>query len=234
MNDATDVSADLCRLMTWLSPSFPVGAYSYSHGLEYAVEAGLLTDMVGLSDWVETILLRGSGRVDGLLLCAAHRCAACHDMDRLIQVSDLAAACRGSAELALESSAQGKAFAGAAVVGWPGTLMEDLMARLDALGLDLAHPVAVGAMGGVQGIGVELVVSAYLHAFAANLISAGIRLIPLGQSDGVRALAALEPAVQRAAHDALAGTIDDVGTATPVVDWASARHETQYTRLFRS
>jgi urease accessory protein len=98
----------------------------------------------------------------------------------------------------------------------------------------LAYPVAVGVTAAGHAISIEPALHAYLHAVAANLISAGVRLIPLGQTDGQRVLAALEPVVTAAEQRALATTLDDVGGAALRADLASMLHETQYTRLFRS
>jgi urease accessory protein len=99
----------------------------------------------------------------------------------------------------------------------------------------LALPVAVALAAAAHGIALEQALAGYLHAFTANLISAALRTVPLGQSDGQLALAALERAVNAAAQAAMIATsLDEVGTATPLLDWCSLRHETQYTRLFRS
>jgi urease accessory protein len=214
--------ASLYRLMTWLSPAYPVGAYSYSHGIEYAVEAGLVTDRDTLTTWVETIIAHGSGRVDAALLAATWR-----NPQRLADVATLAKAWRGTAETALESAAQGAAFLAATRAAWPNDALEHV-------GSNLPLPVAVGAAAAAHGIALEQTLLAYLQAFAANLVSAGVRLIPLGQTDGQRAIAALEGSVTAAAHAALDADLETLGTATPMVDWCSMRHETQYTRLFRS
>ena len=95
--------------------------------------------------------------------------------------------------------------------------------------------VAVALAASVYAIPLEAALGGYLHAFAANLISAAVRAVPLGQSDGQRTLAALENTVNETVAAALAvESLDEVGTATPLLDWCSLRHETQYTRLFRS
>lgn len=222
----------LLRLMAWLSPSFPVGAFSYSHGLEWAVEEGLVTDRAGLIRWVEGIVRHGAGRVDAALLLEAHRAAA--DSDRLERVVDWGEALRGTAELALESSAQGQAFLGTVVAAWPDPVLADWAAGLKRAGRVPAYAVAVGVASSRAGIAEEDALAAFLHAFAANLVSAAIRLVPLGQTDGQRALAALEPVVMDAARAALARPFEDMGAAAAMVDCCSMKHETQYTRLFRS
>lgn len=226
--------AALYRLMTWLSPSFPVGGYSYSHGLEYAVEAELITDCGQLTEWVETVVLFGAGSNDGRILAAAYRAAVDGDSETLFEISELAYAFRSSAELALESEAQGTAFARASESVWPSPHLRTLKTRLNEHGCALTLPIAVGVLAASEGLPLGSTVTAYLQTFAANIVSAGVRLIPLGQSDGVRACAELESAVLRCSHDVLDGSLDELGSATPMVDWASASHETQYTRLFRS
>lgn len=199
----------LHRLLAWSSPSFPIGAFSFSHGLEQAVELGLVTSAATLETWVAHILTRGSGLADAAFLAAAWRGE---------DVLDLATAWRGSSELALEANHQGRAFLSAVRDGW----------GID-LGIEQAPlPVAFGMA--CRDLPLESVLPVYLHAFAANLVSAGVRLVPLGQTDGQRVLAALGPVIASVRPRAL----DDLATSAPMVDWCAMRHETQYTRLFRS
>lgn len=223
--------AALYRLMTWLSPGYPVGAFSYSHGLEYAIEAGMVRDRATLTDWIAIVLAQGAGRSDGALFAAAWRAAATDDAETLDAVIELAAAWRGSAETALESAAQGAAFLGTTRAAWPSPLLDRVALRHRGA---VSFPVAVAMAAAAHGIPLESALAAYLHGFASNLVSAGLRAIPLGQSDGQRAIADLETAVAAATAVALAASLDEIGTAVPVVDWCSMRHETQYTRLFRS
>jgi urease accessory protein len=233
--DATPISDPaLYRLMTWLSPGFPVGGYTYSHGIEYAVEAGLVGDRESLRGWIGDILLYGSGRVDAGFLGAAWSAAAADDADALARVAERAEAFRGTAETAMESLAQGKAFLDAVRGAWPHRRLDGWVRELELIGRSPTYPVAVGVAAALAAVPRHAAVTGYLHAFAANLVSAGVRLVPLGQSDGLRAIAALEASVQTAAENALTGDLDDVGTATFMVDWTSMQHETQYTRLFRS
>jgi urease accessory protein len=230
---ALSASDGAARLLTWLSPAFPVGAFSYSHGLEYAVEAGLVSDRTTLVEWIEGILRYGAGRLDGMLLLAAHRVATDSDSDKLKEVAELAAAMRGSAELALESTAQGAAFLKAIGTGWPHLAASPLLRAL-AHTTGLSYPVAVGATAAVAGIAETRVLQAYLTAFCGNLVSAALRLAPIGQSDGVAALALLEPTVSHQAERLRAAPFETIGAASLMVDWCSMKHETQETRLFRS
>jgi len=218
----------LYRLLAWLSPAYPIGAFSYSHGIETAVEEGLIKDRASLVTWLETVLADGTGRVDGALFAAAWRAAQARDWPGLDAVAERAAAWRGTSEMALESRQQGGSFLSITRTAWPHPDLEHVRD-------ELALPAAVALAAAVHGIALEDALAGYLHAFTANLISAAVRTVPLGQSDGQRALAALEDAVHRAAEAAIAvSDLDEVGTATPLLDWCSLRHETQYTRLFRS
>src|SRR5262249_32113753 len=144
--------------------------------------------------------------------------------------AELAAALAPSAERRLETLAQGTAFLAATLVAWPKPELEILAAN----GREVALPIAVGTAAAVHGLPLVETAQAFAQAFAANLVSAGVRLIPLGQSNGLRVLARLEPLIPRVVAAALACTLDDVGGAAIAVDVASMRHETQYTRLFRS
>jgi urease accessory protein len=221
--------AGLYRLMTWLSPAYPLGAFSFSHGLETAVEACVVHDAATLEGWIATVLRDGAGRIDACLLAEAWRASHAGDDAALLEISELAASWRGTAETALESLSQGTAFLATTRLAWPAAAL-DALAAFPAVAL----PVAVGVAAAAHQIALEAVLAAYLHAFAANLVSAGLRLIPLGQSDGQRVTAALEPCVAAAGARALNDRLDTIGTAAPLVDLCSMRHETQYTRLFRS
>jgi urease accessory protein len=224
----------LYRLMTWLSPSFPVGGYSYSHGIEFAVEDGLVCDRDSLARWVEAIIVFGAGRNDAVLFGAAWQAVTDDDPDTLASAAEMADAFRATPEMALESTGQGQAFLDTLAAVWPDPRFGKWTAALARMDRPPAYAVAVGAAAAVAGVPLNHALVAYLHAMAANLISAGVRLVPLGQTDGQRAQAALEAPVRAAAGQALRRTLDDLGGAAPVVDWTSMQHETQYTRLFRS
>jgi len=226
----TSVSA-LYRLMAWLSPAYPVGAFSYSGGIEYAVESGDIKDAAGLKRWLAAIIPEGSGFCDAVFLVHVHRAVVANDEPALRAVAELAAAFVPSKERHLETTAQGRAFIEATRAAWPCAALDRLAAAWDGA---IAYPVAVGVTAAGHGIAVEGALPAYLHAIAANLISAGVRLIPLGQTEGQRLLAAFEPIVAATAARALTTPIDRVGSATFRADIAGMLHETQYTRLFRS
>jgi urease accessory protein len=223
MTDDHDVKAML-RLMAWLSPAFPIGAFAYSGGLERAVSDGLVTDAAGLSDWLETILRHGTAWNDAVLLAEAQRVSA--DPPRLAEVADLAEALAGSRERHQETMLLGGAFLSAAGA-WPHEVLSRLSPRT-------AYPVAVGAVAGAHGIATEKAVAAFLHSFVSQNVSAGIRLGVSGQRDGVAIIAALETDIGDVAENAARSTLDDLGSATIQADIATLRHETQVTRLFRS
>ncbi|MGD9615422.1 MAG: urease accessory protein UreF [Alphaproteobacteria bacterium] len=211
----------LLRLMTFLSPGFPTGAYAYSHGLEWAVAAGDVTDSETLRVWLDDLLRHGGGRNDAILLRHAYRAAS--ESGRLAEIGELAAALAPSRERRAETLDIGRAFVTAARV-WSGPELPD----------QIAYPVAVGVFAAGHDIPEDDAALGCLHAFAANLISAALRLIPLGQSAGLCVLAVIEPAILEVAAATRDATLDDLGGCAWRADLAAMRHETQYTRLFRS
>lgn len=227
----SEESGALYRLMAWLSPAYPVGAFSYSSGIEWAVETGDLKDAAALQDWLAVIMAEGGGYCDAVFFAHAHRAVAAGDDKALRAVAELAAAFTPSKERHLETTAQGRAFVEATRAAWPCAALDRLAAVWDG---PVAYPIAVGVAAAGHGVAIEPALNAYLHAVTANLISAGVRLIPLGQTDGQRLLAAFEPVVAATAARALATPLDQIGGAAFRADIASMRHETQYTRLFRS
>jgi urease accessory protein len=242
----------LYRLMAWLSPNFPTGAFGYSHGLEAAAESGLVHDRASLAAWVAAIVEYGSGRIDADILCNAYRAASAGAAPALVEANRRGAAYRATAELALESTQQGGAFRVGLVQGWPGALDGEFCPRSDppaagkgvrrasggrvrvALRADVCYPAVFGAAATRAGIALGDALIGYLQAFAGNLIAAGLRLGIVGQTDGQGIQAALEPVVARAAAAAMARDPEDFGSATFAADLMSIAHETQYSRLFRS
>ena len=224
-------NSDLYRLMAWLSPAYPVGAFSYSSGIEWAVEAGDIKDAATLQAWLDVMLRDGSGFCDAVLFAHAHRAIETNDDKALHAVAELAAAFAPSKERHLETTAQGNAFIAATRAAWPCDALDRLKRIWDGA---VAYPVAVAVAAAGHGVPLAPALAAFLQALAANLVSAGVRLIPLGQTDGQRVLAALEPVVAATAERALGIALDDIGSAAFRADLAGVRHETQYTRLFRS
>jgi len=222
--------ACLLRLMSWLSPAFPVGAFAYSHGLERAINDGLICDQPSLVSWLTDLVERGSGWNDAVLLAQAWREASagrdCED------VMELAEAMAGSRERHMETTLQGAAF-GEAVAAW--IVPEERQPAQPLVdGRPVSYPVAVGIAAALHSISLPETLTAHLHAFTSNLIQAAVRLVPLGQRDGIAVLTALEPVILRAASRAARSSLDDLGSATFFSDLLSMRHETQYSRVFRS
>lgn len=222
----TTDGSGLYRLMAWLSPSYPVGAFTLSHGLEWAVENGTVPDAAALAAWVEDVLEHGGGRQDAILFACAWRARRAGDPSSLAEIVELAAALNPSKERRTETLSQGDAFQKITETAWPASPPWPQG--------PLAYPVAVAIAAADHGVALEAALVAYLHAFAANIVSAGVRLVPLGQSDGQRTIARLEPTIARIAAEAETSTLDDLGGCAFLADIASMRHETQYTRLFRT
>ncbi len=228
MTDAPS-HAGLYRLMTWLSPGYPVGAFSYSHGLEFAVEEGTVTDTASLQAWLADLLRYGSGRNDAILF--RHAFEAAERPSELSEIAALAAAFVASSERHLETTAQGRAFVEATDDAWPCDALTCLLETWDG---PLAYPVVVAVAAAGHGLSLDLSLHAYLHGFVGNLVSAGVRLIPLGQRAGQQVIAALELPLAETAEAALSAPLEDLGGSALLADLAAMKHETQYTRLFRS
>ncbi|WP_081536136.1 urease accessory protein UreF [Rhodovulum sp. P5] len=210
--------AQVLKLAQWLSPAYPVGAFTYSHGLEWAVEAGQLRDAAALQDWLADVLEHGSGRCDVIFLAAAYRA----DPAALAGIDAEARAFQPSAERLLETTGQGAAFAQITAEVWGDDLP------------GFTYPVALGRAARLQDVPLALTAKMYLHAFTSNLVSAGIRLIPIGQTDGQRVLTALTPLCESIAERAIGQGLDDLASSAFMADICSMKHETQYSRLFRS
>jgi urease accessory protein len=218
-------------LMAWLSPTFPVGGYAYSHGLEWAVEAGDVADEATLVDWLSAVLQHGAGRNDAILLATAYRASRAGQDRDLTDANDLALALAPSQELRLETRQQGRSFLDAVLAAWPSAKLAERAASLDD---EVAYPIAVGLAAGAYGTDLHATVEAFLFSFLQNLVSAAVRLAPIGQTAGARVLATLAPPISALARDIPAQGLDDIGSATLKADLGSFLHETQYTRLFRS
>ncbi|KQT85613.1 urease accessory protein UreF [Aurantimonas sp. Leaf443] len=215
----------LARLLTLFSPAFPIGAFAWSHGLEAAIAEGRLADGPGVEAWIAFLLARGSGRTDLVLMAEAHRAARTGDAPRLGAVTALATALAGGAERRAETLALGAAFVEASRP-WGEGLFEP--------GEAPAYPVAVGRLGAHLSLALPDTALGLAHGFAANLVSAALRLVPLAQSRSVVVLRNLEGPIEAAARFAARSTLDDLGSASLVSDIAALRHEALETRLFRS
>ncbi|MBV8889834.1 MAG: urease accessory protein UreF [Alphaproteobacteria bacterium] len=248
----------LYRLLTWLSPAFPIGAFSYSHGLEAVVAAGAVNDAATLQAWIGTTIRHGGGRIDADLLRDAHRAALSEDAAALDRANRRGIAFRPTAELRLETAAQGAAFLATVLAAWREPFLaawaeevrpeqtpsrcplpikggEEITAAGDGGRPNpVCHAVVFGAAAARAGVPLAAALLGYLQAFAGSLVSAGLRLGLIGQTDGQRILAALENVVAGAATQAMERDPEMFGAANFAADIASMAHETQYTRLFRS
>jgi urease accessory protein len=225
------MSAIELPLAVWFSPMFPVGAFAYSHGLEWAHEAGDIADADGLHDWLAVVVRRGALHNDAILLAAAYRAVLQGDAYHLADVNELALAMATSRERRLETATQGSAFLRAIGKSWPCATL-DLVA--DASGEDVAYPVAVAIAAAGHNLPLAATLDMFCLGFVSNLVSAAIRLGIVGQTDGQRVIAALVPVIRDTAHACASADIEDLGGSAFRSDLASLRHETQYTRLFRS
>lgn len=221
----------LYKLLAWLSPGYPIGAYTYSHGLEYAVEEGLITTAGETRIWIENILSEGSGYSDAVFLAHAYEAASLRDEKKLEDVCSLAASFCATKELFLETQAQGDACMEITTKAWHTDTLDWLAANHEGPYL---YPIVIGVAAAGHGIAKSEAIDGYLHAFAANLVSAATRLVPLGQTDGQKIIAGLEHCVFETGVRAAGCALDDVSNNAVMVDICSMNHENQHTRLFRS
>lgn len=210
-------TADLLRLGQWLSPAFPISSYAYSHGLEAEIAAGRLRDATGLGDWIGTVLISGAGRSDAIVMLAARR-----GTDSAAALGDLALALAGSRERVAETSAQGQALA------------ETLAALGVGDGVARPYPVVLGLAARELAIDDLTLAALYLQSFAASLVSAVVRFMPLGQAAGQRVSAGLHGVIEKVAAEAVAAGLDEIGTAVFGADLAAMAHETLEVRIFRT
>ena len=223
----TDEAGTVAPLLIWLSPSFPVGSFAFSGGLEWAVEAGDITDAATLEVWIADLLRYGSLRSDAILLSTVRR-----SPTRALELNELALALTPSAERRLETAAQGTAFLRAVVAAWPAPALTSFAQQIAAD--DVAYPVAVALAAAAHAVPLRATLEAFVVSGIGNLVSAVVRLGPIGQSDAQAIIARLVPAAAQLAAFAETATLDELGTASWRSDIAAMRHETQYSRLFRS
>lgn len=209
----------LLTLAQWLSPAYPIGAFSYSHGLEWQVQSGDVDSAQRFSAWLHQVMQHGSGRNDAILLTAAYRAEDSAALDRIDQ---LARALAPSSERLQETVLQGAAF---------GDTTARIWGHPDRA---LTYPVAIGAAAQAQSLPLKDSLQLYLHGFASNLTAAATRLVPLGQTEAQRVLAEIGPLCVQIADEAGQSSLDDLGSCCFIADIASMKHETQYSRLFRS
>jgi urease accessory protein len=218
-------------LLIWLSPAFPIGAFAYSHGLEWAHEAEDIVDAESLLTWLEDVLDLGAPRNDAILLAAGFRAAQADDREGLVHINDLALALAGSRERYLETSAQGNAFLAALRDAWPCAAVHALTTCVTT---DVAYPVAVGVAAAGHALTLAATLEAFVVSVVVHLVSAAVRLGSIGQTDAQKTIAVLVPRCRAVAAFAASSTPDDLGAAAWRSELCALKHETQYSRLFRS
>jgi urease accessory protein len=228
-SEAAEADGALLPLMLWLSPAFPVGSFAYSQGLEWAVENGDIHDARSLGGWLVDLLTFGAPRADAILFGTCFRSAEAEDWEALAETNAFAIALANSAERRLETTAQGRAFVLAARAAWDCEALRQL-----SLSERVAYPAAVASAAAGHGLPLEAALQAFILAQIAAAVSAVVRLGPIGQTDGQMIQATLIPRIRAIAREALGSNLTDIGSCAFRSDIAVMRHETQYSRLFRS
>lgn len=216
------------RLYQLISPSLPVGGFTYSQGLEWAIEKGWVTDVAMLENWLHSQVVESLASLELPILIRLQACLADEEYQQAQTWCDYLAASRETKEMRLEERQRGIAFV---------RLLPKLGVELNA---ELAKMVettqlAAFALGINQwGIPLEKALGGYLWSWLENAVVVGIKLVPLGQSAGQQLLLKLADAIPAAVQQALQTKDHEIGSFTPAQVMASCRHEHQYTRLFRS
>ena len=208
----------LLQLLAFVSPAFPIGSFAYSHGLERAIDEGIVKSADDVREWIESLLTFGSGWNDAVLFSVTYD--ASEEARR--EIDELAQALAATRERALETSDLGQSFAKSAEV---------LLLKTTEL---QTYPVVVAATCSELGIGKHEGLLAFLQAFSNNLIAVALRLVPLGQTNGLEIMRVLMPVIAETAARAMNSALDDLGSSTLLSDIMSMKHETQYSRVFRS
>ncbi|MFC6487802.1 urease accessory protein UreF [Nitratireductor sp. GCM10026969] len=214
----------LVRLLTWCSPAFPIGAFAYSAGLETAIAHARMAGRAETKDWIAGNLRSGTARNDAILVAEAWRG---HEAPhRLAELAEFCLALTPALERHTEMLVTGGAFAEAARA-WPDPVH-------DRLPEPCPYPVAFGAVAGAAGIDLTDTLAAYLTVHVQAQVSVAVRLVPIGQTEGLQIQAALEPLVAELSAGLSNATTDDLGAAAYAADIAAMKHETLGTRIFRS
>ena len=208
-------ASQLLLLFNWMSPAFPIGTYAYSHGLEWAIESGQVKSKTEVESWINDVITRGSGWNDAVLFVQEFQNQ---------NVNDLALALCSSRERYLETTQLGAAFMTASGV----------FTRIENLSQVLAYPIAAARASKAMKIDPAHALLAFLQGFSNALISVAVRLVPLGQKAGLELMRDLMPMIADVARGALLARLDDLGSCTLMSDIASIKHETQYSRVFRT
>lgn len=245
--DQADPRGDVARqAATWLqliwlaSPALPVGGFSYSEGLEAAVEAGHVTDEPSAGAWLRDQLALVLGRSELPLLVQALAAWRAGDLARVQDLNDWMRTTRETAEARLQTEQMGRSMVEwlrnrpVAVPGDEGPVPDARVAALAALTPAPTWPVAFALAAAQTQADARAVALSFAFGWSENMVQAALKAVPLGQSAGQRILAALAQDIPAVVERALTMREDERQSATPMLAILSARHETQYTRLFRS
>ncbi|MEW6133500.1 MAG: urease accessory protein UreF [Pseudomonadota bacterium] len=221
----------LSRLLQLASPTLPVGAYSYSQGLEWAAESGTVRNEASAGEWIADVLRSGVGGFEAPLLARVMAAADAGDWPRLAALNERFIASRESSELRTETLQMGHSLRVLldALEDVPPALRE----ALREMG-EVSFPLVWGCIAAAWRIPAQQALTAYLWAWAENQVMAAVKIVPLGQTAGQRMLHVLGTVVEQVAAEAVSLDEDDWSNFAPGFAIASCRHETQYTRLFRS
>jgi len=232
MRDAPGGDAVLLQLMWLASPALPVGGFSYSEALEAAVDDGRVSGEASAALWLASQMALAPARADLPVLAQAHLAWQRHDLARVAWLNDFIARTRETRELRLQSEQMGRSL-----VEWlrnqPGH-DDERLAHLAALAPSPTWPVAFALATARARASAAQALHASLFGWAENMVQAALKAVPLGQLAGQRILQALVDQMPPLIAAALEMGDDDLQSFAPMLGIASARHETQYSRLFRS
>ncbi|MEH1952005.1 MAG: urease accessory protein UreF [Nostoc sp.] len=219
----------LLSILQLASPALPVGAYSYSEGLEMLVENGTIANHTHLKDWLKAELLYGAIRLEAAVMVRSQQAAKIADVESLCRWNLWLSAARETEELRASSWQMGRSL-----IQLLGKLEPQIVPIANTVGNPCNYAIAFGIAVAHWEINIKAALLAYLHSWASNLITAGVKLIPLGQTAGQRLLLDLQPLLSAAALEILGLEDDQLACCSWGLSLASMQHETQYTRLFRS
>ncbi|WP_153110083.1 urease accessory protein UreF [Propionivibrio limicola] len=218
--------------MQLVSPALPVGAYTYSQGLEWAVESGRIRDETGAGAWIGDLMRHGIGRFEAPLVAALIRHWSVGNSAEIARLNADFLASRESAELRAETLQMGFSL-NRLLADLRDPALDNLRSGLADLP-EIAFPTVWSGLAAAWQIDRQTAVVGYLWAWAENQVMAALKAVPLGQASGQRLLAELGQAVPPIAATALTLPESDWSNLTPAFALCCARHETQYSRLFRS
>lgn len=217
--------SSLLRLLQLVSPTLPIGAFAYSQGLETAVEKRWVHDEHTALHWIAGLLRRSVGTLDVPVFARLYAAFVCGDLNAVMKWNAFILACRGAAELHAEDRNLGAALM---------KVFATLTASKPAVHSGTAYVTAFAQAAAHFQIPRDSAAFGFVFAWAESQVSAAVRLVPLGQSEGQRILLNLTEVLQESVATGLALPDDDISSTAPGHAMGSALHETQYSRLFRS